>query len=167
MHEFKKLIGEGELEFTIWHILIRTLIIFILTVLIIRLSDRRAYSLLSPFENVIIFLQGSILGRLILDPATPFLPALAGAGMISILHWVVARLAVTSPAFQKMLKGKSTVLYENDQTNKKNMRKSNISDEDLEERVRRMAGVKSLEEIETIYLERDGNMSIIKKSGDS
>jgi uncharacterized membrane protein YcaP (DUF421 family) len=166
-HNFQDFIGEGDAGLTLVQILIRTVLVFILSVILIRLSDRRSYSLLLPFENVIIFLHGAILGRMILDPDNPFLPSFLAALLISQLHRFTAFFAMKSEFMGTLVKGKPIVLFENGEMFVKNMKRANISPDDLEEGARKHASVNSLESIEKATLERDGNISFIRKESGS
>jgi uncharacterized membrane protein YcaP (DUF421 family) len=160
---FQDLIGEGNETLTLWQILLRAVLVFIITIIIIRLSDRRAYSLLSPFENVIVFLHGALLGRIILDPSIPFLPAVAAAALISLLHRIVAMLSIRSQFFGSLIKDKPVELYRDGIQLTKNMKKVNISEDDLLENVRKNANLDSLEKVKSATLERSGNISFVLK----
>lgn len=162
-HNFQDFIGEGNETLTWSQILLRAAMVFILTIVIIRLSDRRAYSLLSPFENVIVFLHGALFGRIILDPSTPFLPAIAAAVLISILHRVVAMLSIRSHFFGFLVKDQAVELYKDGVQLTKNMRRMNISENDLLEEARKNINLDSLEKVKTARLERAGNISFVLK----
>lgn len=162
-NQFKDLIGEGDAQLTLAQILLRTFIVCILTVALIRLSDRRAYSLLSPFDNVIIFLQAAILGRILLDPHVQFMPSLAGAALISILHRCFAWLAMRSDFFGHLLKGKTIMLIKDGKYIEKNMRKASVSKEDLHETLRKAGGTDDVDKVKFAHMERDGNISVVKK----
>lgn len=161
--KFQDLIGEGNDTLDIWQILLRASLVFILAIVIIRFSDRRAYSLLSPFENVIIFLHGALLGRIILDPSVPFLPTVAAAILISLLHRVVAMISIRSSFFGHLIKDKPVELYKYGMQQKHNMKRMNISEDDLLENVRRNTNLDSLEKVKTATLERSGNISFVLK----
>jgi len=161
--KFQDLIGEGNDTLEMWRILLRATIVFVITIVIIRLSDRRAYSLLSPFENVIVFLHGALFGRIILDPSTPFLPAIAAAALISVLHRIVAMLSIRSSFFGFLIKDKAVDLYKDGVQLKQNMRRMNISEDDLLEEVRKNTNMDSLDKVKTARLERAGNISFVLK----
>ncbi|WP_343631733.1 YetF domain-containing protein [Fluviicola sp.] len=161
--KFQDLIGEGNDTLDIWQILLRTAMVFVLTIVIIRLSDRRAYSLLSPFENVIVFLHGALLGRIILDPSTPFLPAVAAAALISVLHRIVAMLSIRSNFFGYLIKDEAVDLYRDGVQITRNMKRMNISENDLLEEARKHINADSLDKVKTARLERAGNISFVLK----
>ncbi len=161
--KFQDLIGEGDDTLDIGRILLRAAIVFVITIVIIRLSDRRAYSLLSPFENVIVFLHGALLGRIILDPSTPFLPAIAAAALISVLHRIVAMLSIRSNFFGYLIKDTAVDLYKDGVQLKRNMKRMNISEDDLLEEARKNVNLDSLEKVKAARLERAGNISFILK----
>lgn len=138
-------------------------LVFILTIVIIRFSDRRAYSLLSPFENVIVFLHGALPGRIILDPSTPILPAVAAAALISVLQRIVAMISLRSRFFGFLLKDEAVDLYKDGVQLKRNMKRMNISENDLLEEARKNINLDSRHKVKTARLERSGNISFILK----
>ncbi len=160
---FLELIGEGAQTLTIGQVLLRTVLVFVLTIIIIRISDRRAYSLLSPFENVIVFLHGALFGRIILDPSTSFFGAVAAALLISVLHRIVAMLSIRSDFFGFLIKDKPVQLYENGEQLKQNMKRMNISEDDLIEGLRKSTNLDSMEKVKSATLERSGNISFVLK----
>ena len=54
------------------------------------------------------------------------------------------------------------MIVENNQTDKKEMRKGHVSEDDLKEQLRIWMNQKNLDNIKEAYLERDGQISFIK-----
>ena len=63
-----------------------------------------------------------------------------------------------------LIKSKEVSLYKNGKINKENMNRCNISMGDLMEGVRIEGNVTSLDEVKEVYMERNGEISVIKKS---
>jgi len=64
----------------------------------------------------------------------------------------------------KLVKGKSVVLFSDGLQRERNMRKTQISHNDIMEEVRIKANQEGLEGIQKIYIERTGQVSIIKEN---
>lgn len=141
---------------------LRAIIVFFLALLLIRISGRRSFGLRAPFDNIIAILLGAILSRIVVG-AGPFLPTLIACLIITILHRAVARLSVTNSFFEALTKGQKILLYENNQFIIKNLKRALVSQEDVLEGVRLLIYDEDLKKIDKIYMERTGQISIIKK----
>lgn len=153
--------GEGK-ELSVLQMCSRAAVIFLFTLVLIRIAGRRAFGLKTPFDNVILILLGSILGQAVMG-VSPFVPTLAAGLVISILHRLFAYLGLYSHAFGKLTKGGTILLYQKGKLIKENMKRSLISDEDLMEEIRLKANVDTLDQVEVVYMERNGQISTIKK----
>lgn len=167
MHVFYEWIGEGSKHITPLQTAIRGGLIFIIALLLIRLSGRRSFGMNSPLDNVISILLGAVLSRAVIPGDTSFFSVVAGAAVIALLHRICAWIAIYSDAFGKLLKGTSLILYRDGQRERRNMRKASITNEDLLEGIRTGANVDSLEEIKSAHLERNGSISVVKKPQES
>ncbi len=68
-----------------------------------------------------------------------------------------------SDFFGKMIKGEEKVLYENGKLHEDNMRRAMITKKDVEEGVRLNSNLDSIEQAKKVYVERDGQVSVVKK----
>jgi uncharacterized membrane protein YcaP (DUF421 family) len=155
------LFGTGH-ELNVLQMSVRAIVIFIYTLILIRISGRRSFGMGAPFDNVILVLLGAILSRAVVG-ASPFVPTLASGLVISILHRLFALAAVLSRPMGRFLKGSKILLYQDDKINWRHMKRSLVSQEDLMEEVRLRALVDNLENVKAIYMERNGNISTVKK----
>jgi uncharacterized membrane protein YcaP (DUF421 family) len=161
MNWFYLLIGEGH-DPNPYQMAIRALIIFIITLVFIRLSGRRTFGMFSPFDNVISVLLGAILSRAVIG-ASPFLSTIVAALVIVILHRLFAWIALYNDLFGSMIKGNARVIYKDGKIIRSNMKRFDITEKDLMEGIRLQGNVESLDEIISAYIERDGRISVTKK----
>jgi uncharacterized membrane protein YcaP (DUF421 family) len=115
-----------------------------------------------PLDNVLTILLGAILSRAIVG-ASPFLPILCSALTLTFLYRVFAGLAFYSKWIGRMVKGSSQVLYKDQKLMEENMKKAMITNHDLMEGIRINSNLNSLDKIDTVYVERNGEISVIKK----
>jgi uncharacterized membrane protein YcaP (DUF421 family) len=144
---------------------LRAIIIFLICLFLIRFSGRRAFGMQMPLDNVVAVLLGAILARAVVG-ASPFLSTIAAAAIIAVIHRFVAWICMYSHAIGKLVKGEERILYEAGSLNYENLEKSRITEKDLREGIRLAANIESFDEIEKIYVERNGKISVIKKSRD-
>jgi uncharacterized membrane protein YcaP (DUF421 family) len=161
MNEFYQFIGEGK-ELNPLQMGIRAIIIFLIALVLIRLSGRRTFGMLSPFDNVISVLLGAVLSRAVIG-ASPFLATIIAAFVIVFIHRLFAWIAVYNDVFGGLIKGNAKIIYKDGRIIRNNMKRFFITDKDLIEEIRLQGNVESLDEIKSAYVERDGKISIIKK----
>ena len=145
-----------------FHMFLRAIIVFFLALLLIRISGRRSFGLKAPFDNIISILLGAILSRIVVG-ASPFIPTLIACLIIALLHRVSARLSISFNFFENFTKGAKILIYENDNFIEKNLKRALVSKEDVMEVVRLLTLDDSLNQIDIIYMERNGQISLIKK----
>lgn len=140
----------------------RALIIFFYTLLLMRIAGRRSFGLNAPFDNIIIILLGAVLSRAVVG-ASPFFPTISASLIISILHRVVGLYCIDRPWFENIIKGEKIMLFQHDKLIPKNLKRSLVSVEDISQEIRYSLNKNSFEGIDSIYMERNGKISITEK----
>ncbi len=77
----------------------RALTMFLVMLLVIRITGMRSFRKNNPFDLVMAFLVGGIISRGVVG-ATPYFSALAGAITLLILHKIFSRLSLYSKSFE-------------------------------------------------------------------
>jgi uncharacterized membrane protein YcaP (DUF421 family) len=95
--------------------------------------------------------------------ASPFLSIIVAGLVLVMLHRLVAWLCVVSHGIGRLVKGEPNSLYSNGKINKKNMDRHLVTYHDLMEEVRLEIHEYSLDKVKEIFIERNGEMSVIKK----
>lgn len=157
----ERLFGEGQ-DLTALQMGLRALVMFIVALILIRLSGRRSFGLKMPFDNVIYILLGAILSRAVTG-SSPFFSVITAAIVIVLLHRGCAWIALYSDAFGCLIKGDSDILYKNGLLEKKKMKRYFITEKDLREEIRKEGNINDINKVSEIYIERDGCISVIKK----
>lgn len=166
MPELNKLFGlNTDLE-TIIMFAIRAVVVFVISVLFVRIGGKRLFNKNSAFDIVAAIMLGSILSRAITD-STPFIPTLVAGAFLVFTHRFFAYLSYRSDWLGNQIKGKKTVLIKDGKLLEENMRKSHITRQDLLLAAREQARLERLEDIEEANLERSGNISILPKKDSS
>lgn len=156
-----EIFGEGK-DLTTFQMCCRAIIVFIIALALIRISGRRSFGLHTTYDNIMAILLGSILSRPVVG-ASPFLPTIAACLVIAILHRIFGILGVRLPWFGRLTKGAKIPLYKDGKFIEKNLIRSLVSVDDIMEGVRIQAMENSLENIKTVYMERSGKISVVKK----
>jgi uncharacterized membrane protein YcaP (DUF421 family) len=161
MNIIHEVFGKGD-QLNFYQMSARAVVVFIIGLILIRISGRRSFGMKMPFDNVIVILLGAILSRAVTG-ASPFFPTICASLVIVILHRLCAWIALHNDWFGNLVKGKEEVLYKDGVLIKMNMDKVLISDKDLMEGLHIHGNIDSLDKADKVYLERDGQISVVKK----
>jgi uncharacterized membrane protein YcaP (DUF421 family) len=161
METLYELFGQGK-DLNALQMCARAFFIFIITLLLIRISGRRSFAMKSPFDNAIVILLGALLSRTIVG-ASSFFPTIAAALVIVLMHRFFAWISLKSKWFANVTKGKRLTLYENNKLIHENMDKALVNEIDLNENIRSKTHSEGFSAIEKAYMEGSGEISIIKK----
>jgi uncharacterized membrane protein YcaP (DUF421 family) len=103
----------GDLDFTFaLEIALRSLIMFVMVLLILRLSGKKGVRQLSLFEVAIIISLGSAAGDPMFNKDAAILPALMVFGTILLFYRLITYFASKSERFEKLLEGESMLIVE-------------------------------------------------------
>jgi uncharacterized membrane protein YcaP (DUF421 family) len=149
-------------DLTILQMTLRACIIFILTLVYIRVTGMRTFGKNNAIDMVIGLILGSVLSRAITGN-TAFFPALAEGFALVLLHRFTAYLCYKSHRVGKILKGSPSLIFNNGDMVHEGMKKHNITEHDFIEGVRQTASTEDLSSLEKVYFERTGVISVVKK----
>jgi uncharacterized membrane protein YcaP (DUF421 family) len=156
-------IGTEPRDLTFLQVSIRGIIVFIATLIMVRLGSKRSLAEKTAFDAVFVVIIGSMLARAI-NGSEAFFPTLGAGFVLVFLHRLFGMAAYYSHAFGILVKGKPAVLVQDGMLEHKNMLQEHISQHDLEEDMRLNAETDDLSRIQVARLERSGDISFIKAS---
>ena|ERR1700743_1156943 len=156
-----KVFGEGKDLSTI-QMCARAFVIYFIALLFLRISGRRTFGKKTAFDNTIAIILGAVLSRAVVG-ASDFVPTVACCLILVLLHRGLAWLSIRNKAIKHTLEGASIPLYKNGRLNRKNLNKSLVSEYDIEGDLRLKANIGSLEEADEVYMETNGDVSVVKK----
>jgi uncharacterized membrane protein YcaP (DUF421 family) len=139
---------------------LRTMIIYALTLVLIRLGSKRFLSEATAFDVIVGIMLGSVMSRAINSSAPLFPTLLAGVVFIG-LHWSFATLAFRTTWFGSLVKGSPVVLIKDGTIQQQGVREAGVSTHDLAQALRLQAQETDISKVQLAYLERNGNISVI------
>jgi len=157
-------IGTEPRDLTFLQVSVRGVIVFIATLIMVRLGSKRSLAEKTAFDAVLIVIIGSMLARAI-NGSEAFLPTLGTGFVLVLLHRLIGIAAFYSHAFGILVKGEPVVLVRDGRLQRENMLWEHISKHDLEEDMRLEAKTEDLSKIQVARLERSGDISFIKAIG--
>lgn len=163
MDLFDMLLGLGaEKDLTALQMGGRALVVYVVTLAIIRLGKKRFMGRATAFDVIVGIVLGSIASRAITGNA-PMVPALTAAAVVMALHWGFSAMAVRWEFFGKVIKGRSRLLIKDGEVDEDELCAAHMTRRDLLVAVREQ-GVSEVSQVSEARLERDGSVSVLGRS---
>lgn len=148
-------------------IILRALVIYLILMVLFRLSGKRTLSQVTTFDLVLLLIiseatQQALLG----DDFSITTAALAVLTLVS-LDRVADLLKSRSTAFSRLAEGAPLVLVEHGRPLQERLRKEHISTDDILASARKSQGLLRMDQIEYAVLESSGGISIIPVQSES
>ena len=141
---------------------IRSIVVFLVALVLIRISGRRSFGQRSPFDSVVVILLGATLSRAIVG-ASPFVATVVASFVIVACHRLLAWACMRSPALERLVGGVEREVFSNGAFNAREMDTALITPTDVQESVRQKTGSRSMDNVAAAILERNGEVSVIRK----
>ena len=137
----------------------RTIILYLVLILVIRLMGKRQIGQMEPSEFVVTMLVANLASIPMQDGAIPLY-----SGLVPILTVLGAELSLSflslkSVFVRKLLCGKPVILIENGNILQNNLRKTSVTLDELTGHLREQ-GILDLETVQYAILETNGNLSV-------
>ncbi|HWD19372.1 MAG TPA: YetF domain-containing protein [Verrucomicrobiae bacterium] len=155
-------IGQHAMNLTFMQVAFRALIVFVASLVIVRVGDKRFLSGKTAFDAVLGFMLASMLARDI-NGSAPFWATLGGAFVLIALHRLIGVISARSHSFGNFVKGNANMVIKDGIVLRETLQKHDLSDHDLAEDLRLNGNVESPEQVKLAFFERNGQISVVKK----
>lgn len=149
---FNLLIEYGE-------IILRTILSYLVLLLLTRLIGKQQISQLTFFDYVTGITIGSMAATISIDNTVQFTHGLIGLIFLSILSFITSKLSLKNTKLKNVIDGSPAVLIQNGVIIYENLKKERFSVVDLLEELR-LNGTFNLNDVKFAVLERSGKVSI-------
>jgi len=156
-----QLFGQDK-DLTALQMSMRGITVFILALVLIRISGRRSFGLHTPLDNIISILLGAVLSRAVVG-ASPFIPVIICCLVIVLIHRLLGALVSRNERLGNVIEGKKMLLFQDGRFIEDNMKRAQVCKENVMQGIRESALTDDLSKIEKVYIERNGVISAIKK----
>lgn len=140
----------------------RAILVYFIALILIRISGRRTFGKRSPFDNTLAIILGAILSRAVVG-ASPFIPTIACSLLLVVLHRGIAWVRLNHKGIRVLLEGNTIPLFRNGKLDKDALSKSLIAEDELIGDVRLKSNLNALEQVDEIFMETTGEVSVVKK----
>jgi len=141
----------------------RVIIIYLVVIGIMRLMGKRQIGEMEPFELVITIIIADLAAIPMTEMTIPIWYGIIPLLMIAIVHYIFSWLSNKSPRMRDILNGKPVIIIDPNGIDFKELKKLNISMEELMEAIRNLEYF-DLSEINYAIIERNGKISVIPKT---
>jgi uncharacterized membrane protein YcaP (DUF421 family) len=144
-----------------WDKAIRTLVVYLVVLALLRLAGKRQLAQLNAFDLVVLLLLSNVLQNAIIGNETSLPGGVLGAVILIVVNWALVRAAFERPWLNRLLQGTSTTLYEQGHVRRKNLHHELITREELVAALRRQG--LELEDVEQVALTPEGTFDASPK----
>ncbi len=154
----------AELFWTSWYAVARAAILaaggYVSLVLLLRASGKRSTSKLNMFDWAMTVALGSMLATIALSTSVPLAAGITAFATLIGLQFLIAWLTARSSAVRTLVKAQPALLYHRGEFLRDQMRRERIAEEEIRAAVRE-SGYGSMESVQGVVLETDGELSIL------
>lgn len=162
MEELLKVFTEQGEKLNYWQMVVRGLLVLIMTIVIIRLGNRKFLGKSSALDIILAVIIGSVSSRAINGSAHLFPTMLTVAFLIGC-HWFLSYISLKSEKVASFLEGNGYQLIKNGKIDEAALSKEHFRKEELLEAARLKGNVSDLNKIKEAYLESNGSISVVKR----
>ena len=142
--------------------IIRTVAVYALIVIGLRLAGKRELAQFNSFDLVVLITLANAVQNAIIGPDNTLTGGFIGAATLLIVNNMLVRTSYYIPKPDRLLEGSESVLFENGTFNRKAMARQLVTQNDLMTAFRRQ-GARSFDEVERIALQPNGNVLVTIK----
>ena len=139
--------------------ILRTIILFLVTAIVVRLMGKRQLAQLQPYEVVITLMISDLATQPMSDVELPLMSGVVSIVTLLLMHSVFTALAYVSIPLRGLICGRPSVLVRDGKICEKEMSRLCFDLSDLLEGIRSQ-GVLSLQETGSVILETNGTLSV-------
>lgn len=147
----------------IFTLIVRSLILYILILFLIRIMGKRQIGEMQPFEFVITLIIADLATIPMAETALPLIQGVIPLLTLVCIHYLICLLSRKSVRFRRLFSGKPVILLDSNGIIYDNMRKVNMNFNDLLEGLH-SAGYFNLEELLYVILQTNGQMTVVNRA---
>lgn len=144
-------------------LLIRTIILYLLVVVTIRIMGKHQIGQLQPYELVITIMISEIAAVPMQDTEIPLLNGVFPIITLLFIQTTFSFFSLKSERFRRLLDGSPSLIIENGKINQSELKRLRFNIDDLMEKLR-TKDFANISDIEYAILETSGDLSVIPKS---
>jgi uncharacterized membrane protein YcaP (DUF421 family) len=146
-----------HLDVSVWEKVVRTVAVYLVLAVLIRLAGKRDLAQLNAFDLVVVLLLSNVVQNAVIGLDNSFLGGAIGATVLVAFNAVVVRAARESTVVSRALEGTPTVLARDGAWDDEALRREGLRKADVEAALRRQ-NANSVSDVETVSIEPGGSI---------
>ena len=143
-------------------IILRTIVIAAILIFAIKWIGSKAFTQLTAYQLIIILSLGNIVAEPMINPETPILSMVTVVIIIVLVFKALDYISAKNKRMEKIINPEIVELVKDGKIDKEGMIKARIGTTEFESFMR-LAGIRSMDQIEISNLEINGQVSFIRK----
>lgn len=143
-------------------IFVRSIILYIIVLIVMRLMGKREIGQLQPFELAIAIMIADLATIPMADIGIPIMDGIIPILGLLVMHLLISIVNMKSMKIRGLICGKPSILIYRGRIDEKVMRKERFTINELQERLR-SSNINNIADVEYAILETNGQVSVIEK----
>ncbi|HZO97502.1 MAG TPA: YetF domain-containing protein [Gaiellaceae bacterium] len=144
-------------------LVLRAVALYLFVLVLTRVIGRRELSSLAPFDLILLIVVGDALQQGLTQDDYSVTGAIVVVGTLALLQVLTSWLGYRFPSVRPVLDGEPLIVVEDGKPIERNLKRERLTVEELAESAR-MHEIGSLDEVKWAVLERNGELSFVKKT---
>jgi len=141
---------------------IRTIILYFLVVLVMRIMGKPQIGQLQPFELVVAIIISELAAVAMADPEVPLLSGIIPIVVLALTQITIAYITLKSESIRSLVCGRPSILIEKGTISESELRRLRMNINDLLEQLR-VKNFPNIAEVDYAIMETNGELSVIPK----
>ena len=144
-------------------LVVRAIVVFFFVLVLTRVIGRRELSQLAPFDLILLIILGDALQQGLTQDDYSVTGAILIVGTFAVLQVTMSWLGFRFARLRPILEGEPVIIVEDGKAIERNLKRERLTLEEVAESAR-LHEIASLDEVRWAVIERNGEISFIKKS---
>ena len=145
-----------------WELIVRSVIVYLFLIIILRITGKRQVGQLAPFDLVLLLVLSNAVQNSMNGGDNSLVGGLIGAATLIAVNYVVAMLTFRSKRIEGLVEGRPQILIHNGVLFENVLNDARMTHHEMNAALRQ-AGCLSVSEVRCATLENNGTVSVIAK----
>ena len=146
----------------IWELILRSAVVYVFLVIILRISGKRQIGQMAPFDLVLLLVLSNAVQNSMNGGDNSLVGGLVSATTLILLNHLLGYLTLRSKTMEKLVEGKPEVLIHNGKLYETGLESGALTRHELNAALRK-AGCACVEDVHYAVLENDGSISVVPR----